>query len=60
MGKTGLWDMGEILEKLYPKYKELIFIGAVGICALGIAFGIYKISDGKIFGRNKRMERKTR
>ena len=39
--------------------KELIFIGAVGICALGIAFGIYKISDGEIFGRMSTFEHRV-
>lgn len=29
MGKTGLWDFREILERLYPKYKGLTFVGSV-------------------------------
>ena len=33
------------------KIKELVGLAILGICAFGIAYGIYKISDGEIFSR---------
>ena len=52
--------MGAVLGSLLIiggiKTKELILIGLAGICALGIAFGIYKVSDGKVFGRMSTFE----
>jgi cell division protein FtsW len=33
------------------KFKELAGLAVLGICAFGIAYGTYKISDGNVFGR---------
>lgn len=43
--------MGSLLIIGRIKTKELILIAIAGICALGIAFSIYKISDGNLFRR---------
>jgi cell division protein FtsW len=33
------------------KFKELVGLAILGICAFGIAYGTYKVSDGKVFKR---------
>ena len=33
------------------KIKELLALATIGICAVGLAYGAYKISDGKVLGR---------
>ncbi len=41
------------------KIKELLTLATIGICAFGLAYGVYKISDKRIFGRLSVLERRV-
>ena len=41
------------------KIKELLMLASIGICALGLAYGTYKISDGKVLGRFSVLEKRV-
>ena len=38
------------------RFKELAVLAAIAVCSFGLAFGVYKISDGKILARFETLE----